>query len=302
MKRLTPLFLLCLGLNSTWADELSGPGRKTLVSESWGTIFCQEDLKVTKDAMGIRFRIESPKGPIALARSGEGWLLQSPNQNLVLRNEQNHLDGKQRLYVQFNATRYAFERKGNDYVWNFPGKRVFFTLREGEVRGALGNDGGFTMHKKPGGIAYDIESDNGQSSVLVGRKKFKGPEKKFTYTVVKQSGEDLKSHPYLVRGVLFDNGPVGVFIRMPRNPVLEALDWGQVQAITSSIPYLEDKAKEESDVPSPARARDPLQAVQAGRDEDPLRMKRKPFEKDRSMFDLPQAGEGNDAQWSQPPK
>ncbi len=300
MKNLTPFFLLCIGLHVAGADELSGPGRRTLVSESWGTIYCQEGLKVTSDAMGIRHRIESPKGPIALARSGQGWLLQSPNQNLVLRNEQNHLDGKQRLFVQFNATRYAFERKGNDYVWNFPGKRVFFTLREGEVRAALGNEGSFTMHKKPGGIAYDIESESGQSSVLVGRRKFKGPEKKFIYTVVKQSGEDLKSHPYLVRGVLFDNGPVGVFIRMPRNPVLEALDWGQVQAITSSIPYPE--TRDASAEATPSKPRDPLQAVEAKRDEDPLGMKRKPFEKDRSMFDLPQPGEENSGQWSQPPK
>lgn len=298
MKTWTSLLAVLVSCQLAQADELSGPGRKTLVAEKWGTIFCQENLQVQSDPMGLRYRIASEQGPIALARSGEGWLLQAPNQNLVIRPDLHRLDGLQRLFVQFNATRYTFEQKGNDYVWNFPGKRVFFTLREGEVRGALGQEGSFKMHKKSGGVAYDVESESGSSQVLLGRKKLKGPQN-YKYVVVKQQGEDLKNHPYLVRGVVFDNGPVGVFIRMPKNPLLEALEWSQVEQVSSSIPYPETQAEAQT---QPAVRRDPLQAIEAGRDEDPLKLKRKPFEKDRSMFDVSQPAEGDSSQWSQGPR
>ena len=277
------------------ADEFSGPGRKTLVNEEWGTIFCAENCTVKADAMGTRQRILTEKGPISLAKSIDGWLLQAPNQNLRLR-ATHPLEGGSRLQVLFNAKSYSFELKGNDYRWNFPEDRVFFTMREGELRGALGNQGAYKMHKHTGGLSYQVESEAGASEVLVARKK---QGKSFRYMLVQQTGEELARHPYLVRGVLFENGPVGVYIRMPKNPVLEALDWSMVNTIASTIAFPEAKAPVVKE-----KARDPLQAVEAGRDEDPLGLKRKPYSKDKSMTDLPTAPAAGDSdpEWSVPPK
>lgn len=287
------IFLALALLIPGWADENSGPGRKTLVSEEWGTIFCQENCTVKSDPMGIRHRINSDKGPISLARSVDGWLLQAPNQNLRLRLVDG-LDGGRRWVVSFNSAVYTFEQKRNDYSWRFPGDQVFFTLREGELRGALGSQGFYRMHKHNGGVSYQIESEAGTSEVLLGKKKTSG--RNYRYVVVQQSGEELKRHPYLVRGVVFENGPVGIFIKMPRNPVLEALDWSQVWSVPSTVDYPAAKVVE----PRP-KNKDPLQAVEA--DQDPFGDKRNSFDKDRSMTDRPKdSSSSGNSTWSLPPK
>jgi len=80
---------------------------------------------------------------------------------------------------------------------------------------------------------------------------------------------------------------------------LEALDWSMVNTIASTIAFPEAKAPVVKE-----KARDPLQAVEAGRDEDPLGLKRKPYSKDKSMTDLPTAPAAGDSdpEWSVPPK
>ncbi len=116
--------------------------------------------------------------------------------------------------------------------------------------------------------------------------------------MVRQSGEDLSKHPYLVRGVVFDNGPVGVFIKMPRNPVLDALDWTLVKAIPSAVPYAEVKVVE-----APVKEKDPLQAVQPSRDEDPLGINRNERSKYRDMKNpAPPDSPGSSPTWTVPPK
>ena len=277
------------------ADEFSGPGRKTIVNEDWGTIYCQESCSVRADSLGRTFRVTTDKGPISLSRCNDGWLVQAPNQNLRLRKTEN-FDGSRRLLVTFNSSKYLFEKKLNDYMWNFPGNKVYFTLREGELRAAIGPEGTFKMHKKKGGVAYDIDSEAGQSEVLLGRKKLSNH--KYRYVVVRQSGEELARHPYMVRGVLFDNGPVGMFIKMPRNPVMDALDWTLVKAFPSSIPYPEAKVVE-----APVKERDPLDAIEAGPDEDPMGLKRTKTEKYRDMKNpAPPDNNGNTPTWTLPPK
>lgn len=295
MYRILALTLACQMTFGAGADELSGPGRKTLVSEDWGTVYCLESCKVRPDSLGQRFIITTEKGPMALQRTALGWLLQSPNQNLQVR-KQFSTDNSEHLLVQFNNAAYRFQKKGNDFIWSFPEDRVFFNLREGEVRGALGPSGSFKMRKHTGGVSYGIESEAGQSEVLLGRKKKKG---KFVYQVVQQTGQPLTDHPYLVRGVLFDNGPVGFFIKMPPNPVLEALEWSQLRTFANSLEFPKPKVVE-----APEKPRDPLQAIEAAPDEDPLGTKRKPYSKDRSMFDVNATPSPNepDGQWSQPPK
>jgi hypothetical protein len=277
------------------ADEFSGPGRKTLVNEEWGTIFCEEACSVRSDASGRTQRLTTSQGPISLSQAADGWLVQAPNQNLRLRRYEG-MDGSRRLLVTFNSATYVFETKQNDHLWIFPGQRVFFTLREGELRGALGPEGAYKMHKKSGGVAYEIDSEVGQSQVLLGRKKL--TKKTFRYVVVRQSGEELGRHPYMVKGVIFDNGPVGMFIKMPRNPVLDALDWNLVKAFPSAVPYPEFKVVER-----PAKERDPLQAVEASPDEDPNGLKRIKAEKYRDMKNpAPPDTNGNSPTWTIPPK
>lgn len=300
---LSSLALLALGLSSpTWGDEASGPGRRTLVEEPWGTIFCADSLQVRDQ--GDVHRVASSKGPITVSRFGAGWMVQAPNQNLQVRPPVPG-SGRDGLLVTFNASRFWFETKANEYIWNFPAGKTYFTLREGEVRGALGNDGGFTMHKHAAGISYNISSEAGESEVLVGRRQRFG--KPTRYVLVKKKGEDLTHHPYLVRGVVFDNGPVGVFIRLPGNPVLAALPWNLVQKVATTIPYAGESVPEAGatpaettitptgpagDTPAPAETTitpeepraDPLRAVESKPNEDPLKQKRKPFEKDRSIF------------------
>lgn len=295
-------FAICLTnlivMGCAAADELSGPGRRTLVSEEWGTIFCQESATVKSDVAGRSHRLNTDKGLVSMSRSIDGWLVQAPNQNLRLR-RQDGLDGSTRLLVTFNSTSYVFERRNNDYMWMFPGNKVFFTLREGELRAALGPEGAFKMHKKNGGVAYDIDSDAGQSQVLLGRKKL-NKAAGYRYVVVKQSGEDLGRHPYLVRGVVFENGPVGMFIKMPKNPVMDALDWNLVKAIPSTVPFPEPKVVEIRD------KRDPLQAVEGTDNEDPLGLKRIKSEQYRDMKNpetppTPNTN-GNSTQWNTVPK
>lgn len=294
-------FAICLSSLLGWAaaDELSGPGRKTLVSEEWGTIFCQEGVRVKSDLAGRTHRLNTDKGLVSMSRSLDGWLVQAPNQNLRLR-RQDGLDGSQRLLVTFNSTSYVFERRNNDYMWMFPdSQKVWFTLREGELRAALGPEGAFKMHKKTGGVAYDIDSDAGQSQVLLGRKKM-GKGAGYRYVVVRQTGEELARHPYLVRGVVFENGPVGMFIKMPRNPVMDALDWSLVKAVPSTIPFPEPKVVEQRD------KRDPLQAVEGSGDEDPMGLKRIKSEQYRDMKNpetppTPNTN-GNSTQWENGPR
>lgn len=275
------------------ADELSGPGRKTLVNEDWGTIFCQESASVRTDTMGQRHKLSTDKGNVSLAKTVDGWLVQAPNQNMRLRRQLSH-DGSDRILVTFNSASYVFETKANEYSWIFPGDRVFFTLREGELRSALGNEGAYKMHKKHGGVAYEVESEAGESQVLLGRKKYsKLPGSH--YVIVKQEGEDLARHPYLVHGVVFDNGPVGIFLRMPRNPLLDALDFTFVRSIASKVPYPEVKVVE-----TPVKERDPLQAIEPPRDEDPLHVKRSngPY---RDMKNPAPAEKNGDSQnWTTP--
>lgn len=288
---------LCLLAQSAglWADELSGPGRKTLVKEEWGTIFCQDTCAVRSDISGSHHWLTTDKGKISLSRSIDGWLVQSPNQNLRLR-RQDGMDGSRRVMVTFNSATYVFQNKLNDYLWMFPGNRVFFTLREGEVRGALGPEGAFKMHKKSGGVAYEIDSDAGQSEVWLGRKK-QGKTGGYHYVMVKQSGEELAKHPYLVRGVIFDNGPVGMFIKMPPNPVLDALDWTLVKAIPTAVPFPEVKVVE-----APTKERDPLQAVEPQANEDPLGLKRSEGKYRDMKNPAPPDTNGNSPTWKIPPK
>lgn len=286
-RRLLP-FLFLFGVCG--ADELSGPGRKTLVAEEWGTIFCQETCAVRGDSAQRQFRITTDKGPISLSRTSNGWVVQASNQNIRLLHQQSQ--GNPRLLVTFNGSRYWFDRSPNEFCWNFPSGKTFFHLREGEVRSGIGKEGAFKIHKHSGADAYKIESEAGESEVILGRKRSKGT---VSYVLVQQSGEDLSRHPLLCRGVVFDNGPVGVFIRMPRNPVLQALDWKQVQTVGSTFPYPEPKEPVGSQP-----ATDPLQAVEAPRNEDPLHLQRKPFEKDRSMFDPSIQAPWSDQNWSQP--
>jgi hypothetical protein len=293
MQRSIAFLLGCQLLLPAAADELSGPGRKTLISEDWGTVYCLESCKVRADALSQRFVISTEKGPMALQRMATGWVLQAPNQNLQVR-RQFSADSSENLLVQFNSAAYRFQKKGKDFIWSFPEDRVFFNLREGELRGALGPSGSFKMHKHTGGVSYAIESESGQTEVLLGRKKTRG---KYVYQMVKQSGQPLSEHPYLVKGVLFDNGPVGIFIKMPPNPVIDALDWTQLRTFANTVEFPQPKVVE-----TPVKERDPLQAIEAGPDEDPLGTKRKPFEKDRSMFDVNATPSPSDGQWSQPPK
>jgi hypothetical protein len=269
-------FALCLTATLAGADELSGPGRKTLIQEDWGTIFCQDTCVVKRDASGNHYRLETDKGLAVASRNGDGWVVQAPNQNIrVLRRQL--ADGSEQMWVQFNGNRYAFERQPQQYTWMFPTGKTFFTLFGGEVRSGLGKDGTWKLHKHPGGAAYQIQGETGDTEVVLGKRKKKGADA--DYVLIQQSGEDLSKHPHLVRGVVFDNGPIGIYVRMPKTPVLQALDWTQVETVTSTVPFPEPK------LPPVVDRRDPLQAVEAARNEDPLRMKRKPFEKDRSMFD-----------------
>lgn len=293
MKRLTLMVACATTLQLAQADELSGPGRKTLVNEPWGTVYCQESCTSRSDQFGQRQYVVSDKGNISLSKTVDGWLVQAPNQNLRLRRQLN-LDGSERIMVTFNSATYVFETKSNDYSWIFPGDRVFFSLREGELRSALGNEGAYKMHKKSGGVAYNIESEAGESQVLLGRKKYtKFPGSH--YVIVRQEGEDLARHPYLVHGVIFDNGPVGMFIKMPRNPVLDALDFTFVKSVASKVPYPEAKVVEIRD------KRDPLQAIETPANEDPLGLKRNEGPKrDMKNPAPPDTKENN--QWNVVPK
>jgi len=292
-KRIFTWFLALCPFAMLGADPISGPGRRTLVDEDWGTIFCQENCTVKKDSFGRTYRLTSDQGSISMSKTLDGWMIQAPNQILRLRS-QDGLNGGQRMMVTFNAATYVFERKQNDYLWIFPEDRVFFGLREGELRSALGPDGAFKMHKKSGGVAYEIESEAGQSQVLLGKKKMgAGKSAAYRYVVVQQSGEELARHPYLVRGVLFDNGPVGMFIKMPKNPVMEALDWSLVKSVPSKVPYPEVKAVEAS-----GPNKDPLQAVEARPDEDPMNLKRIKSEKYRDMKNpAPPDTNGSNTTW-----
>jgi len=293
MNKLAFSLLLFAGCQLAQADELSGPGRKTLVNEEWGTIFCQENASVRTDSTGQRHRLVTDKGNISLAKTVDGWLVQAPNQNMRLRKQMNH-DGSERVMVTFNSASYVFETKANDYSWIFPGDRVFFGLREGELRSALGREGAYKMLKKSGGVAYEVESEAGESQVLLGRRKYtKFPGSH--YVIVKKEGEELERHPYLVHGVVFDNGPVGMFLRMPRNPLLDALDFTFVRTFASTVPYPEAKVVE-----TPVKERDPLQAVEPARNEDPLGLKRsnKPY---RDMKNpAPPDKNGDSQNWTTP--
>jgi hypothetical protein len=292
MKRTLFAFLF-LAAGAAGADDLSGPGRKTLVSADWGTIFCQEGCQVKMDPSGRQYRLSTEKGPAVLMRNGDSWVLQAVNQNIIVR-QQSSYNGNEQLLVSFNGERFWFDRTPTEYSWRFPTGKTFFTLREGEVRGALGQAGSFSIHKHTGGASYQVKSDAGESEVLLGRKKRKPSG--YNYQVVKQSGEELSKHPLLVRGVVFDNGPIGVYIRLPRTPLAEALPWQQVETVVSSRPFPEPKVVDTTVTP------DPLEAVVAPRDEDPLGLKRKPFQKDRSMFDPTLQEPWNVNTWSQAPK
>ena len=294
MKKISLLVACAATFHLAQADELSGPGRKTLINEPWGTVYCDESCTTRSDTFGKRHYVMSPKGSISLSQTVDGWLVQAPNQNLRIRRQTN-LDGSDRLLVTFNSASYVFETKANDYNWIFPGDRVFFGLREGEVRSALGNEGAYKMHKKSGGVAYEIESEAGESKVLLGRKKYtKFPG--FHYVIVRQEGEDLARHPYLVHGVVFDNGPVGMFVKMPRNPLLDALDFNYVRSIASKVPYPEVKVVE-----TPTKERDPLQATEAPDNEDPLGLKRSEGPKRDMKNPAPTDPKGHN-QWNTVPK
>lgn len=235
------VFFLCS--LAAQADQKSGPGKRTLAETSWGTVFCNEGSTVVPGPRAGRFTVETPSGKIGVVADGDDVIVQYPDRDLRLRYRH---DGPQsELLVQFDLKNYRFLREKKELIWKFPQEEAFFRFRGTRISDVLGDRGILKVRRRvPKGL-YRVFSEAGESELQVS-----GDQRSLEVV----EGELPERHFYLRRGVVFSQGPVGVFVSLPGGELFEALDWSTALRIETQMP--EPKQPQQAAEPE----RDPLKA------------------------------------------
>lgn len=300
-------WFLAAGLSAA-ADPLSGPGRQTLIQEPWGTVFAEEKALVRSDPQQRQFQVEGSAGRVLINRTPQGWNVVGPRQGLRL--EVVPESGGQRLTVRMGAQKYQLLSTPSQFSYQESGKRWTYQVEGETSMGVEGSLGSLSI-ASPKSEFFQVSSSAGHSEI----------ERNGNWLQVE--GPSLKSHPYCFRAILFEVDGVGLQFRLPGGPLLPQLSWDYVYTVRppettarrqeapvylkppdappeadplqlkggpfQSPPNLEDTLKKPAgagwqyppgaqQVPS-----EPMKAIEAPKGQDPLGIKRKPFERSKTL-------------------
>jgi hypothetical protein len=231
MRLFPSLAVLALLQSSTaWADPLSGPGRTTIFTLPWGTIYYVPkdvgELSILEDDARATFTAHTPRGEVGF----DGRTLRSGADSLVTI-EQDSVD---RLQIRFLGELCSFIGVQG------PLRRFVVTLG---ARTVSMEEGPATakVRERVEVSGTDLRGELLVQSESVGRAErvVRGPAgitvlgaQGFTTTA---SGPPLSAHTFLLRGVILEHDGFGVFIDMKRlNPfwsMFPELDWDSVLVI-----------------------------------------------------------------------
>ena len=227
----------CFGLLNlaTMADPRSGPARQTLLERPWGTVYCAEKCTVTPDRTGKRFTVSSPDGPMAVLIQ-EPWIVVQARDGSILRVRSQETSRGEEILVQINKVNYRVFRRFGEVEWKFPDDHIYFKTLDGNLRSVLGSKGSLSIHRNFTRKTYIVENDEGSSEYdLQTAKMGKGSHRRISYKLKVCKGEPPSKYPYLLRGVAFDLGSVGLYLPVTTGKFSNALDWSQVQSYRGSI-------------------------------------------------------------------
>ncbi|MGE0495324.1 MAG: hypothetical protein AB7S38_39325 [Vulcanimicrobiota bacterium] len=262
MRHLALFLLLCSGL--AWAE----PGNRTLLTTAWGEVFCDGSLEVTSKTPG-RFTVVTPSGPINVVADGSEVLIQYPDQALRVRQSETN-EGHQVL-VQFQNKNYRIIHQNRQVKWAFPDDEAFFRLRAGKVYDVLGSQGFLRIRRQGAPGNYRVSSDIGESHFEVAPTG-----------VTTHEGEPPEAHPYLTRGVIFKEGPVGLAVYLPQGNLTGALSWTGARRYEVPLPEPKQPAAKPEEPVDPLKANDPewdspvLKSTPVNASEDPMKLKTQP--------------------------
>ncbi len=239
MRYLAIIFSLLTAL--AWAD--SPPGTVVLEELPWGTVFVDAAAERSSYSPG-RHRVKTEVGDVRVVLKDSDVVVQYPNRDLRVRHR---VDGdKAELLVQFQEKNYRFKRNGKyELSWHLPGEEIFFRYRGTRIYDALGDASLLKVRRRKDKSLYWVISDRGQSEVQVAAKG-----------VTLVEGEIPSVHPHLMRGMVFRQGPVGIYVPLPGGELFEALDWSTARSVVAQMPPPKEKPVEEPEV-DPLRANKP---------------------------------------------
>jgi hypothetical protein len=223
MKNIIAFFLAFLVVAGTSvADERSGPGRRTIVREGWGTVFfapkqVQGDYELTMNEDGNRYTFKSDKGTVLIEENTEDVKLTYPDFEASVEFE------PESLVLKWGDHVHRFHRDGKTMTYTGPQGKVEFVREERELT-ITGPSGTVTLADLDG--EYLVKSPVGETRVKTLPSGFR------------VSGVRLTEHPYIRRGALFSHNGVGVYIELalldPKNPLFRLLEWDTLIELESS--------------------------------------------------------------------
>lgn len=208
------LCLLLLAALPALCDDLSGPLRRTLTDEDWGTIYYvpQElkDYDYARDAVnGVR-TVESKLGKVTITDAGIGSFdIQYPDTKLSVDSS------KDSVVVTFRNQVYKFLKSDKTMTVVLPDDEISYSGNGTEfvISGKKGTtkiverDGNYHMESPVGVFSYVPNPDGG----------------------FKVRGAPAVQHTYLIRGALFQDAGVGVFIDFKKfksdSPIFRFMEW-----------------------------------------------------------------------------
>jgi hypothetical protein len=215
------VFLLTLAA-VTVADEHSGPGRRTIVREGWGTVFfapkqVKGDYEFSMNEDGDRYVFTTEQGEVVITEDAEDITLTYPDFSAAVDFEPEFLQ------ITWGEAIHRFQREGSTMTYSGPQGEVVFTRGPKELT-ITGPRGDVALRDLEG--EYTVES-------AAGKTRFETLPSGF-----RVSGVRLTEHPYLRRGALFSHKGVGIYVELalldPKNPLFRLLEWDTLIELEST--------------------------------------------------------------------
>lgn len=215
------LSILLLG-GPTFADERSGPERRTILREAWGTVFfnphqVQGDFELTTNSSGDRHTFKSGQGTVQIEENEEDVKLIFPDLQANVDFEPDS------LRITWGESVHSFSRSGEKMTYSGPQGELNF-VRSAQKLTITGPRGVVEMKHLP--QAYEVTSPVGKTRVDLLPNGFR------------VSGPRLVEHPYLRRGALFSHNGVGIYVELalldPKSPLFPLLEWANLVELEST--------------------------------------------------------------------
>lgn len=204
--------LLLMMLQTSWADEFSGPGRYTLVREDWGTVFIDPsrfdgDYQIKMDKTGERYLLQRSTGEVVIEEQANDLKIFFPDLKVKVDKEPGHLN------IQWGNKTYHLSRADHKMVFRGPSTEVTYT-RVGDGLQIEGPQGKLTATGSEG--TYLVESSAGTTRLQV------------LPDGLRVEGVRLSEHPYLRRRAVFLHQGVGLAVDWrvldTRSPLFKLLE------------------------------------------------------------------------------